>query len=53
MDDAISNVTPEHALELVTRLNNETGAIRDAVVAEARGVPMEIDQDEIADDSWE
>jgi len=44
----ISKLTPEQALEVVRRLCDKGGAIRDAVLAEARNVLCEIDLDEIA-----
>lgn len=50
MYDAIKKLTPEQALEVVMRLSDKGGAIREAVAAEARNVLSEIDLDEIADD---
>lgn len=50
MRDVIKKLTPEQALEVVLRLRDKGGAIRDAVLAEARSVLMEIDPDEIADE---
>ena len=43
-------MTPEQALEVVARLSDKGGAIRDAVLAEARNVLTEIDLEQIAND---
>lgn len=50
MDDVIKKLTPEQALEVVMRLSDKGGAVRKAVVAEAKNVLSEIDLDAIADD---
>ena len=50
MYDAIKKLTPEQALEVVLRLSDKGGEIRDAVAVEARSVLREIDLDEIAND---
>ena len=50
MYDAIKKLTPEQALEVVMRLSDKGGAIREAVVAESRNVLSEVDLDEIAED---
>ncbi len=50
MFDLIKELTPEQALEVVMRLSDKGGAIRDAVLAEAGNVLSEIDLDEIADE---
>ena len=50
MDNVIKKLTPEQALEVVMRLSDKGGAIRDAVLAEARHVLSKIDLDETADD---
>lgn len=49
MCDLIRKLTPEQALEVVMRLSDKGGAIREAVLAEAGNVLSEIDLDEIAD----
>lgn len=48
--DAIKNLTPEQALEVVKRLSGKGGKIQEAVLAEARDVLSEIDLDETADE---
>jgi hypothetical protein len=50
MDDLTRKLTPEQALEVLMRLSDRGGAIRDAVRAEAQDVLREIDLDEIADE---
>jgi hypothetical protein len=50
MCDLIRKLTPEQALDVVMRLSDKGGAIRDAVLAEAGNVLREIDLDEIADE---
>jgi hypothetical protein len=50
MHDLIKKLTPEQALEVVMRSSDKGGAIRDAVLAEARNVLSEIDMDKTADD---
>lgn len=50
MDDVIKKLTPEQARAVVLRLTAKPGAIRDAVLAEARHVLSEIDLDEIAEE---
>ena len=50
MDEVISKLTPQQALEVVMRLSDKGGAIRDAVVAEAGNVLSEIDLDQTADE---
>ena len=50
MYDAIKKLTPEQALEVLMRLSGKGGAIREAVLAEARRVLSEIDLDKIAED---
>jgi hypothetical protein len=49
MEDLIGKLTPEPALEVVIRLSDKGGTIRDTVLAEAGNVLSEIDLDEIAD----
>lgn len=49
MYDVISKLTPEQALEVVMRLSDKGGAIRDAVLAEAGNVLSEIDLDQSAE----
>ena len=50
MRDVIKKLTPDQALEVVMRLHDKGGAIRDAVLDEARSVLREVDLDEIADE---
>jgi len=50
MDKVISKLTPQQALEVVIRLSDKGGAIRDAVLAEAGNVLSEFDLDQIADE---
>jgi hypothetical protein len=50
MYDVLSKLTPQQALEVVMRLSDKGGAIRDAVVAEAGNVLSEIDLDQTADE---
>ena|SRR6516164_1381310 len=50
MCDLIRKLTPEQALEVLMRLTDKGGAIRDAVLAEAGNLLSEIDLDEIADE---
>jgi hypothetical protein len=48
MDDVIKKLTTEQALEIVKRLSEKGGEIREAVLAEARNLVMAIDMDETA-----
>jgi hypothetical protein len=48
MDEVISKLTPQQALEVVIRLSDKGGTIRDAVVAEVGNVLSEIDLDQTA-----
>jgi hypothetical protein len=50
MHDVIDKLTPEQALEVVVRLSDKGGGIRDAVLAEARAVLSEVDLDKVAED---
>ncbi len=50
MDDVISKLTPEQALEILARLSRKEGEIRQAVVTEAMNVLTQIDVDETADE---
>jgi len=50
MEGLIGKLTPEHAHEVVMRLSDKGGTIRDAVLAKAGNVLSEIDLDQIADD---
>ena len=50
MHHVIKKLTPEQALEVVVRLSDKGGAIRNAVFAEARNVLSEIDLDEITNE---
>jgi hypothetical protein len=50
MHDPIKRLTPEQALEVVMRLSDKGGRIREAVLTEARKVLSEIDVDATADD---
>src|SRR6516165_2451083 len=50
MDDVISKLTAEQALEIIERLGRKGGKIREAVLAEAINVLTEIDLDETADE---
>jgi hypothetical protein len=50
MEGLIGKLTPEQALEVIMRLTDKEGTIRDAVLAEAGNVLSEIDLDQIADD---
>jgi hypothetical protein len=52
MDKVISKLTPQQALEVVIRLSDKGGAIRDAVLAEAGNVMSEFDLDQIADEVY-
>lgn len=50
MDDVISRLTAEQALEIVERLGRKGGTIREAVVAEAMNVLTKIDVNQTADE---
>ncbi len=50
MDDIISKLTGEQALQIVARLGRKDSKLREAVLAEAMNVLTEIDLDEIADE---
>jgi hypothetical protein len=50
MDDLIKKLTTEQALEVVKRLAEKGGEIREAVLAEARTVLTNIDLDQTADE---
>ena len=50
MRDVMRKLTPEQALDVLMRLSDKGGAIREAVLAEARNVLREIDLDQTADD---
>jgi hypothetical protein len=43
VQDVIKKLTPERALEVVMRLSDKGGAIRDVVLAEARNVLFTVD----------
>ena len=46
MDDVIKKLTAEQALEVVKRLSEKGGEIREAVLAEAKNLLMAVDVDE-------
>jgi hypothetical protein len=50
MDDVIKKLTAEQALEVVNRLSEKGGKIREAVLAEARNLLTAVDLDETADE---
>jgi len=50
MDDAVKNLTAEQALEVLTRLSESGGEIRNAVLAEDRKVLSAIDLQQTADE---
>ncbi|HYS49891.1 MAG TPA: hypothetical protein VEM36_14065 [Xanthobacteraceae bacterium] len=50
MDDVISKLTPDQALQIVERLTRKGGKIREAVVTEAMNILTEIDVAETADE---
>jgi hypothetical protein len=50
MDDVIKKLTAEQALEVVNRLSEKGGKIREAVLAEARNLLTAVDVNETADD---
>ena len=50
MDDVIKKLTAKQALEVVKRLSENGGEIRDAVLAEARKLLMAVDLDSTADE---
>ena len=50
MHAPIKNLSPEQALEMVMRLSEKGGRLREAVLAVVRNVLGEIDLDETADD---
>jgi hypothetical protein len=50
MHEVIKKLTADQALEVVMRLCDKGGKVREAVLAEAKNVLSEIDLDEIADD---
>lgn len=52
MIDIIKKLTPERALEVVVRLCEKEGAVRDAVIAEAKSMLREFDTDGVADDVY-
>jgi len=53
MSDVTGKLTPEQALEIVERLYQKGGEIREAVVAEAMDVLAEFTLDEIADEVFD
>jgi hypothetical protein len=50
MDDVIKKLTADQALEVVKRLSEKGGEIREAVLAEAKNLLMAVDVDEKADE---
>jgi hypothetical protein len=50
VDDVIKKLTAEQALEVVKRLSEKGGKIREAVLAEARNLLTAVDVDETADE---
>ena len=50
MNDVIKKLTAEQAFEVVKRLSDKGGKIREAVLAEARNLLMAVDVDETADE---
>jgi hypothetical protein len=50
MDDILTQLTPDQALEVVRRLHNRDGNIQRAVLEEARNVLEAVDRDEIAEE---
>lgn len=50
MDDVIKKLTAEQALEVVKRLSEKEGKIREAVLAEAKNLLMAVDVNETADE---
>ena len=50
MENLIKKLTTEQALEVVKRLTEKGGEIRDAVLTEARNLLTKIDLDETADE---
>ena len=50
MDEVIKKLTAEQALEIVKRLSEKGGEIREAVLAEAKSLLMGVDVDETADE---
>jgi hypothetical protein len=50
MDDVIKKLTAEQALEVVKRLSEKGGKIREAVLAEAKNLLTAVDVDETADE---
>jgi hypothetical protein len=53
MDDLLSRLTPEQAREVLRRLCEKDGAIRDAAVAEARAMLADVDVDDVARDVFD
>jgi hypothetical protein len=50
MDEVIKKLTAEQALEVVKRLSEKGGKIREAVLAEAKNLLMAVDADETAEE---
>jgi hypothetical protein len=50
MDDVIKKLTEEQAIEVVKRLSEKGGKIREAVLAEAKNLLTAVDVDETADE---
>jgi len=48
MTDVIDKLTPEQALQIIRRLAEKGGAIREALVAEANGLLTHVDRDDLA-----
>lgn len=53
MDDLLSGLTPEQAREVLRRLCEGDGAIREAAAAEARAILEAVDVDDIAGDVFD
>ena len=53
MTDVIDKLTPEQAWQIVRRLADKGGAIREALVAEATGLLTDIDRDDLAQQVFE
>jgi len=53
MTDVIDKLTPEQALQIVRRLADKGGAIREALVAEATDLLTDIDRDDLAQEVFE
>jgi len=53
MNDVVGKLTPEQALEIIERLSQKGGKIRDAVVNEAMNILADVDMDETADEVFD